>query len=166
MQHYEIIWHFENVLSFFLVEGAPNLSGPKGSKKVYEINCNGPCHNIKMTMKPTSGDSDLYAREGSPPRIRDSNCGNCPECASREGSGNQDRCTVSFGKNKLYHIPFRLSISINRAKNLGQLTMYYYFLDTDQFYATIVGHSSYSGGRFTVSGENLGNVVYDEDDSG
>jgi len=75
-------------------ESAPLPSGPikieiphadKGDTNLYMVTCLGAggCRDIGISLKVSSGDADLYAREDAPPKIQNSDCDNCPLCRSR-----------------------------------------------------------------------------------
>ena len=80
------------------------LMDSKNGAKTYVIYCDGPCKDITVKMKASSGDPDLYGREGSPPRIISSDCNDCPECKSRSGSGSTDKCTITIGNSHNQYI--------------------------------------------------------------
>ena len=64
----------------------------KGDKKVYQTFCWDTCRDITVKLS-YQGDADLYANEGSPPRIENSNCDNCL-CKSRSSSS-PDTCYIT-----------------------------------------------------------------------
>jgi len=55
----------------------------KGDTALYQVTCWGACNDIGISLRVASGDADLYAREGSPPTIQNSDCDSCPLCRSR-----------------------------------------------------------------------------------
>jgi len=72
----------------------------KGDKKVYQTFCWDTCRDITVKLS-YQGDADLYANEGSPPRIKNSNCDDCL-CKSRSSSS-PDTCYITTaGENSFY----------------------------------------------------------------
>lgn len=55
----------------------------KGETTLFQVTCWGACNDIGISLRVASGDADLYAREGSPPVIQNSDCDDCPLCRSR-----------------------------------------------------------------------------------
>ena len=76
------------------------MNGGKHDYKAYVVYCDGPCKEVTAKLKFSSGDPDLYGREGSPPDVTpaDSDCNDCPQCRSRAGSGTEDKCTFTTGR--------------------------------------------------------------------
>jgi len=66
-------------------------SANKGDTTLYQVTCWGACNDIGIRVEVASGDADLYAREGSPPIIQNSDCDSCPLCRSRS-SQLSDNC--------------------------------------------------------------------------
>ena len=65
---------------------------PKGDKRVYQTFCWDDCRDATVKIV-YNGDADLYANQGSPPRIKNNNCGDCL-CKSRSASS-PDQCIVT-----------------------------------------------------------------------
>ena len=65
---------------------------PKGNKRVYQTFCWDDCRDATVKIV-YNGDADLYANQGSPPRITNNNCGDCL-CKSRSASS-PDQCIVT-----------------------------------------------------------------------
>ena len=55
----------------------------KNDKNLFNVTCIGPCRDVSIHLVVSTGDADLYAREGSPPKIQNSDCDDCPMCRSR-----------------------------------------------------------------------------------
>ena len=53
-----------------------------GGKKYYLVSCGGPCSSITITLQPTSGDPELYAKVGSRPTVSSHTCSDC-DCQSQ-----------------------------------------------------------------------------------
>jgi len=72
----------------------------KGDKKVYQTFCWDTCRDITVKLS-YQGDADLYANEGSPPRIENSNCDNCL-CKSRSSSS-PDTCYITTDSSNSFY---------------------------------------------------------------
>ncbi len=66
--------------------------GAKGEMTTYLVSCLGHCRDVHVHLEVEAGDADLYAREGTPPKIENSNCDDCPLCKSRS-SNLEDSCS-------------------------------------------------------------------------
>lgn len=66
-------------------------SAVKGDQSVFLVTCLGACRDVGISLEVVDGDADLYAKEGSPPKIQNSDCDDCPLCRSRS-SQLRDSC--------------------------------------------------------------------------
>ncbi|TRY70919.1 hypothetical protein TCAL_16380 [Tigriopus californicus] len=80
---------------------APTPAGPfsfdlspasKGDEVSFEVKCFGTCRDVNVRLSVESGDADLYAKEESEPKIKNSNCDDCRLCKSRS-SNLDDSCS-------------------------------------------------------------------------
>ena len=77
---------------YFLLPVFNITRAPKGDKRVYQTFCWDDCRDATVKIV-YNGDADLYANQGSPPRITNNNCGDCL-CKSRSASS-PDQCIVT-----------------------------------------------------------------------
>ena len=75
-----------------------NISGSKGDVKMYQVFCIGTCRDVSIDLR-YQGDADLFANEGSPPRVNSQNS-DCNDCLCKaRSSGSRDTCIVTTSGN-------------------------------------------------------------------
>jgi len=103
-------------------------SANKGDQTIFLVTCLGACRDVGISLEVADGDADLYAREGSPPKIQNSDCDDCPLCRSRS-SQLKDSCDgiSTFHGSQFYtmvvaHKDYRRAKITFSALNLNNVT--------------------------------------------
>ena len=71
-------------------------SAQRGDRVIWEVNCNGPCRDIKAKLRTSSGDADLYMNENEHPTLTGYECPSCSMCEAVSGSQDDKCSTVSI----------------------------------------------------------------------
>ena len=102
----------------------------KGEQQTFRVSCIGYCRDTNVHLAVQSGDADLYAREGEPPKIENSNCNDCPMCKSRS-SNLEDACSgLATMEGDIFfvavvaHKPFRGGTLTVTGYNLKNVTVF------------------------------------------
>merc|ERR1712018_688493 len=99
----------------------------KNDKSLFNVTCLGPCRDVAIHLEVSDGDADLYAKEGSPPKIQNSDCDNCPLCRSRssqltDNCDNVHSISSSFYTMVVAHKPYNHAKVTFSAINLQNVT--------------------------------------------